>query len=301
MNIIVAINKAYITPLRTMLFSLNYNNSTIINVYLLHHELSHEDIAALSEFLNRNISAYLHEIRIDPSIFKHAPTQKWWSVEMYYRLLAFDFLPPSIDRALWLDADIIVNGSIVSFYDQELGDSYAVVCEGCDQTFNQRLGLPSDYRYFNSGVILFNIEKLRKDFSTLYILDLIEQYKDCLKAPDQDILNIMFKDNIVYADPEIYNNETFGDYVLTKEKMISILHKARIIHFNGAMKPWNPKGINWGDKLYWKYELKQKKYKEYISYRIQNFPMKLYAHFREFYYILLAVMKKIINLGGHTK
>ena len=52
-----------------------------------------------------------------------------YSVAMYFRIFAHVLLPESIDRILYLDADIIVKNDITSFYAQDFEDKYMIVNE----------------------------------------------------------------------------------------------------------------------------------------------------------------------------
>ncbi len=292
MNIIIAINKKYIERAKSMLFSLRKNNDCDITVYLLHKELSPMDIAELSFYLKNRCNMVLKTVLVDSTLFQKAPLYKWWSEEMYYRLLAFDFIPTA-ERALWLDSDIIINGNIENFYNQPMSDKFAVVCEGCNQTGNSRLGLPENNKYFNSGVILFNFNEIRKSITVQHTFDIINKYKDVLKMPDQDILNIMYYNNVIYANPNLYNNETFGDHIIPKQKMTEIKKIAKIIHYNGPIKPWDYKGINWADSIFWKYEIKRGKFIDYLIYRFKNFPVKTKAVIREIYFMIRVIKTRL--------
>lgn len=300
MNIIIAINEAYIEPAKTMLFSLGCHHKEYFKIYLLYSQISNKSLQELRDWVETSCHAELNCLYVDASLFANAPKQKWWSNEIYYRLLAFDILPLTVERALWLDSDIIINGNIDCFYDQSFDNNYAVVCRGCNQELKSNLGLPDEHIYFNSGVILYNIEKIRADFRVQDIFDCIDKYKDKLKAPDQDILNILFASHLKYADEAIYNNETFGNYVLSKDKL-KILHtQAKIIHFNGPVKPWNPRGVNWADDLWWKYERKRGRKTDFFQYKLQNFPIKIFCYLREFYYLLLSIIKRHVIEKGRS-
>ena len=293
LNVFFAINDAYVEPAKTMLQSLLVNNDIFVKAYLLHKHLSREKVEDLKCFVSSHGHGRLIEIQIPESSFNDAPKLKWWSEETYYRLLASDLIPE--DRALWLDADVIVNKSITDFYSQDISDVYAVVCKGSNQTGKERLGLPESHVYFNSGVILYNLKLLRKRLDAQDIFDCLNQYKDKLSALDQDILNILFSEHICYADEQIYNHETLGFSVLTREEMNCIFHKACIIHFIGPLKPWNYKGANWADKLWWKYERQRGRTVQYVKYKILNFPTKLYYICREIIFIGQAQINKLVS------
>lgn len=293
MNIIISINNSYVEPAKTMIFSLKENNSDCkINIFLLYNGLNKENINDFKQFICELKYVKLFLIYVDNKYFSNAPKMKWWSQEMYYRILAFELLPKDVHRALWLDSDIIINGNIRSFYDTEIKDVYAIVCKGCNQSGIKRLLLNENHIYFNSGVILFNLEKIRNDFKVSDFIECISYNKERLLTPDQDVLNILFQGNINYADEKIYNNETFGDYVLSKEKMNILKTKTKIIHFNGPTKPWDPHGVNWADKFWWRYEKKRGRFIKFLEYRIKNFPIKIKSYFRELFYIFISVLKK---------
>ena len=50
-----------------------------------------------------------------------------WTIEMYYRLFAPELLPKDIDRVLYLDCDIIVDGDVSKMYFSEIKDISAIV------------------------------------------------------------------------------------------------------------------------------------------------------------------------------
>lgn len=293
LNIVVAINENYIEPLKTMLYSLAYNNQCPLTVYLLHKELSDSIIGDLQEYIQYNCHGQLVDIKVDNRLFASAPREKWWTEETYYRLLAFDILPQTVERALWLDADIIINKNIEVFYHQSFDDQFAVVCKGCNQQLKCNLGLPEEYVYFNAGVILFNIVKMRLCLTREIVFSCFHTYEDRLKALDQDILNVLFCNCVKYADESIYNHEAFGFNVYSAEKMFVIKKRACIIHFAGPIKPWHSQGANWADSIWWKYELKRGKWLQYIAYRIKNSPSKMYHLGREMYYMCKAVFAKV--------
>lgn len=298
MNIIIAINEAYIEPAKTMLFSLAYHHPEAFTVYLLYSRISEGKLHELSAWIHTKCHADLVPIYVLPQIFENAPKEKWWSEEMYYRLLAFEMLPRDVQRALWLDADIVVSANLYEFYYKDFQNNYAIVCRGGNQALKSNLVLPSEHIYFNSGVILFNLEVLRNKFSAPQIFRVIENNKERLKAPDQDILNILFCGHVEYEDEAIYNHETFGFHVIPKKEMAVLNNDAKIIHFTGPIKPWNPKGANWADGLWWKYEIARGRWKEYIRYRILNAPVKVYHIGREVYYMILAQINKIKRKTG---
>ena len=134
MNILVAINRQYISKLEVLLESIFTNNSIETNVYLLHSELDDTDVMRLQDFCKKktddlNIHKKLNVILVEGSIFSDVKISiPGLSIETYYRLLAAEILPPDIDRILYLDADIIVDGSLEEFYNIDFCGNAAAVC-----------------------------------------------------------------------------------------------------------------------------------------------------------------------------
>lgn len=294
MNIIIAINEKYIEPAKTMLYSLACQQNEELIIYLLQSSICEEKLEGLDDFVHRKCHGKLNVICIDKDIFTNVPINKWWTEETYYRLISFELLPKDVKRVLWLDADIIVKGNISELYRQPFDENYAVVCAEDTKKNHLRLGLSDEHRYFNAGVMLFNFEAIRRDFTVQDIFDCIEQYREHLDALDQDVLNVLFENRVKYVDASVYNNETLGFNILNRKKMTELKDTARIIHFIGSMKPWNYKGANWADRYWWEYEKgRGGRTVPYLKYRLLNASVKLWYYMREGYYIILGQINKV--------
>lgn len=305
MNLIVAIDDNYLEPLKTMLYSLICNNSDdSIKVFLLYgDDLSKRSRKSLSAFLKKFNTVELEKIYIDRSVFGDAPRLEYWGEEIYFRILSPYILP--VDRALWLDADIIVNKSLHELYFREIDDAYIVAAKdigGIGESAVQRLGLPQKHIYFNSGVILFNLKRIRDEISKERFFKCISDNKEILLYPDQDVLNICLQDGIKYCNCKLYNNAVWGTSVLSKDILYEINNEAHIIHFYGPVKPWNSwynLGKSRADELWWRYEKRRGRYLQACIYRIKRFSALAKRKFkflkRELYYIILAQWKKLFH------
>ena len=121
-NILVTLDSNYILPLKILLTSLFLNNpGETFSIFLLHSSLDENEIADLSAF-SRSFGQSLIPIRIGESDFADAPVVLHYTKAMYYRLLAFKYLPEFLDRVLYLDPDTLVINPIRPLYDLEMGD-----------------------------------------------------------------------------------------------------------------------------------------------------------------------------------
>lgn len=117
---------------------------------------------------------------------------------VFYRLLAFKFLPSDIDRILYLDCDIIIRKPLQELWNIDVS-SYGIagvpdVFEGNIAHYN-RLEYPSQEGYFNAGVILMNLQYWRSNDIEKQVIAILNEQHDKLKFHDQDVLNLVFHDS----------------------------------------------------------------------------------------------------------
>lgn len=262
MNFSISVNHKYTKYAYVMLTSLFIHHKAFprqLTVYILQSDLTDEDIELFLRlavqygqtiiFQQVDIGAYAADL----------PTTKNWSKEMYYRLLLGELLPEEISRILYLDVDIIVNQQLFSFYQIDLqGKDLAAaddpMIQGNFSAEQQRLfeGLQQPVRYFNSGVILYDLKKIRKSYSFATYCDVARRFSYQLTNPDQDLLNYVHAGNVYYIDNSHYN--IFAQIAeMQGSNYEQVKTKGAIIHFAGR-KPWNYNGIHYGtEKLWWDY------------------------------------------------
>ena len=125
MNILVTLDRNYLPPLRVMLGSLLRNDpGETFEIYAIGDGLMPEDWAALEELCAGR--GRIHPLEVPADLFADAPVARYWTRAMYYRLLAAELLPRSLDRVLYLDPDILVINPVRALYDTDLeGDLMA--------------------------------------------------------------------------------------------------------------------------------------------------------------------------------
>ena len=247
-NVLVTLDRNYLKVLRTMLYSLSQSDSTgIFTVYVAHNSLTEDDFAALQAVLPRT---ELIDVPLSEEMFQDAPIFDRYPKEMYYRLFASQYLPQELDRILYLDPDLVVINSLRSLYEIDFGDNlFAAASHIESRTFKnfnrRRLHLSEQARYINSGVMMMNLSLLRTQQDPQQIYQFIEEHKNTLLLPDQDVVNALYADRTIFLDPLIYNlGEKYlrlKNLHLPKEEKLGIdwvrQHTA-IIHYYGRNKPW---------------------------------------------------------------
>ena len=233
-----------------MLTSLFENNrEETFEVFVLTRGLAKENTYALQS-LGEKYPATITILPVDLAQFSNCPIRPGdhITMEAYFRLMATQLLPKRIDRILYLDVDIVIDGSIRELWEWDI-DNYAmgaVIDESfCNHEVYNRLRLDPVVPYFNSGVLLMNLNYWREHHVMERCMKCIGDNPDILSFHDQDTLNIVLKDEKVYL-PIRYNYQTgyylswiYPDY--PDEFKRQVLDNARrpvVIHFSGPLKPW---------------------------------------------------------------
>ena len=265
MNLAVALNRKYVPYTIVMLTSFCENNREEHNdIYLLHTRLNEEDITVIRDALAR------YDVTIRPlhvpaerieGVVPH-PEVRAWTIEIYNRLFLSELLPETVDRIFYFDVDIIVNKSLSEIYHADLMDKDLWVVEDCEAEYftgqmNKKLQeigaplLPDDYRYFNSGMLLLNMERVRK-YTFADYLEAIKKWEYAMTAPDQDILNYLHGKNAGYLPGDRYN--LFARFAhLHGITYDEVREQVAVIHFTGD-KPWRTSALHFDiEQLWWDY------------------------------------------------
>ena len=251
MNIFVTLDRNYLPPLRVMLGSLLINNpGEDFDIYLAAEGVSLQDVEAL-RLLSPRGRVDFHFLQIDDRWFDGAPTVRYYSRAMYYRLLAAQLLPPEIDRALYLDPDILVIGRVRPLYDTPLGNQlYAAAMHrgftGISGPIS-KIRLP-DYEadeYFNSGVLLMNLPRIRQEVRAEDIFEYVEKNYQALILPDQDVLNGLYGTQILPMEEAVWNYDVrrYDTYRISSQGRMDmdwVMRNTVFLHFCGKKKPWTP-------------------------------------------------------------
>lgn len=181
----------------------------------------------------------------------------------YYRFLIPGLLE-NYDKCIYIDVDTVIKGSLEELYTINLAGYYVA---GVKNVFADTLPGSEDYKsrcielgidsletYVNAGVLLMNLEELRKDkIQEKWLVSASE--KEYLYN-DQDIINSVCYGKIKLID---YKYNVFPDYCrdlsLTFKLLSQDYSKAAkspvIIHYVSKEKPWISKYFFMAD-LWWK-------------------------------------------------
>ena len=157
---------------------------------------------------------------------------------------------PDVDKVLYIDGDTLMRDGLEELFDTDIDNVYAAVCQdiGAEvfpSNYKERLKINHRY-YFNSGVMLLNLKKIRDEQLYLDLVDYrIQGTNDYM---DQDAFNVVFSDNVIFFDL-IYNMVTSCWTKYGIDDLNAYYHKqffskadcytqARILHLATPEKPW---------------------------------------------------------------
>ena len=243
-NICLSFDEKYAQHAAVTMVSLMKNCSQNIHFYIIDSEPSgitesRSKIVKLVEMYGAKISFRT----IDLSVFKGFPI--WQPMQdspnkyvPYYRLCLADLLP-EIERIIYLDTDIVVQGDIAKLYDLEFAkDQFIAGVNDMDsEELKEKI---STSAYINSGVILFDLATIRRIKLNVVeeSIKILQNFRERISLNiDQDLINIIFNDHIRLLDIS-WNAQSVGTPRGFKLGYDDKSIEKNIIHFIASHKPW---------------------------------------------------------------
>lgn len=247
MNILVTVDSNYVRPLKVMLTSFFVHHKNENKIYLLYSNVKDSELGELQQLIEKHGSLFF-SVRIEESTLSGVPVIRYFTKEMYYRLLA-GMVFPKEKRMLYLDPDILIRDSVVPLYETDLeGTVMAGIADVAVNTMlsdhKRELGFQDEEQYLNSGVLLIDLEKLRECFGMEDIKEIVEEKGELLRYPDQDIINLVFRGKMKVMERKYNYSTGYGNGIGMLRYMAGGFVKERrypvIVHFMGPTKPWHP-------------------------------------------------------------
>lgn len=250
LEIVVTCDEGYLGPLRTMLLSLRANNrAENIRVWLLHRGIPQVALESLAVFCG-HIEIELAPRMVDQALFAHVRSSERYPQEMYYRMLAPHVIDANIDRALYLDPDILIINPLTPLFDIELGDCVFAAASHTDAihpaTALNNVRLNTSELYFNTGVILMDMPRAKALIDPDEIFAFAMEHERKLLFPDQDIFNALYGEHTLPVPDQVWNYDArkYPDNIIRtggEATLDWVMNNTAILHFCGRDKPWAPK------------------------------------------------------------
>lgn len=205
MNIVYASDNNFAEILGISMISLFENNKDCdeITVYILEDEIDESNkvkFLHIAEKFGREVSFIdVSELDISKSVQSIR-----WSKSAFTRLFMRRILPTKIKKVLYLDCDIIVMDSLNDLYNTDISQCKAAGVRDCiSKHYLKNIELKSDDDYYNSGVLLINLDRWDEEEFMLFF----EKHSCIIKYPDQDVINGVCSKEMLTLDCR-YNSYT---------------------------------------------------------------------------------------------
>lgn len=222
---------------------LENNKDSQCHVYVLTEGLNAESTKRF-ELLAKDYGQTIQVVVMDMAEINKLQVTNWLGSAMYFRFKIPEIVKES--RVLYLDCDIIIRHSLKPLFDISLDDIACGVVEdqnGDDVRLHNPIGMFS--RYFNSGVLLMNLDYWRDHDTANQLIKYIQDYPGQLMCPDQDTLNAVLEGKVLFLDYTYNFQQGFFSDELTwlQSNKWEAVREARkdpvIVHYSAGEKPWH--------------------------------------------------------------
>lgn len=227
------------------------------HIYIFNSRLSKKNIDVLEKMSTFNV--HIKCINVSKYVnYDDLYELERYPYEIFYRLYIPFIL--NYDKVIYLDCDTIVLKDIALLYNEKIDTSIGCIVDYCYYT-------GGDY-YFNSGVLLINTKVYLKNKVFNKCIQLLKQDKN-YKFPDQDILNIVCKDDHVALNPR-YNYQMHEVYVTRFRYLVDSRYsdlfdfEPVVIHYSYLTKP-HKSILSFYNKYFWEYAKKTRYYDQLVD------------------------------------
>ncbi len=251
-HVAFAADEVYAKPLTTAVFSLCKSNQDGIVIHILHTDLSlasQRNLITIAKRYGNEITFHLVE---DVRLGTLKTNIEYISTATYYRYLLPELLP-DVAKLLYLDADIMVLRDLSDLFATPLTNAYAAgVHDRCvskrdDGQYLSKIGFGHlKSHYINAGVLLLNLEHIRKDSLIQSFFDNDQKLREICYFQDQDVLNVSFNTQVKLVDM-MFNWMT---YERDRRRLFSRFKNPYIVHFTGPVKPWHEGVLGYWNEKY---------------------------------------------------
>lgn len=261
LQVACAADHGYLAYCGTMLHSLlGFHPGAVVN-FLHDATLPARPLSRLGALVERQGGRW-NPLAVDPVRIAGLPRMRRIPPLMWYRILLPELLPDQ-DRVLYLDVDTLVVDDLAPLWTIPLEDHVvAAVNNVLDESQGDRaqaLGIPRSAGYFNSGVLLFNLERMRRQDTTRAIVDYARAHAADLLWPDQDGLNAIMATERLALHPRWNCQNTLFywdvDRFFPPGEAAAAAAQPAILHFEGPRhaKPWHPDNTHPYRSAWWQH------------------------------------------------
>lgn len=258
--IFFAVDNEYIPFLAVTLQSI-VEHSTEENYYvikILCTNISEGNKEKINKYTKDNISIEFVDLNYYIEKIKNKLyTRDYFSMTTYFRLFISN-LYPQYNKAIYLDSDIVLLTDVAELYKEDIGDNLVGAVrddiiqqnEVFQEYVEKVVGVSSYKNYFNAGMLIMNLDELRKNKFQEKFLYLLENVKYSV-VQDQDYLNRICKGRVKLLDAS-WNVMPNATKDVNEDNI-------KLIHYNYQYKPWHYDNIAYAN-YFWNFAQKTEFY-----------------------------------------
>jgi lipopolysaccharide biosynthesis glycosyltransferase len=269
--LVVAADDQFAMPLAATVRSVldNLSASRMLRIYVLDGGLTDESKSRLMRSWPKS-RFEIEFINVDASVLAGVPVSGHVNVVSYYRLLIPRVLPEDVERAIYLDSDVIACTDIAPLWDRDLAGCLCLAVRDCATPYFdstqalanydlcrphmglaqpvpnfRELGLQPDAPYFNAGVLLINLSAWREADICTRSLACLEEHRQHVVFWDQYAMNVVLAGR--WGQLEMNWNQgwhafkypTWQQSPFDQDTFEQLWKRPYIVHFTTRFKPWH--------------------------------------------------------------
>ncbi|ANE52448.1 glycosyltransferase family 8 protein [Flavisolibacter tropicus] len=284
-HLAIAFDQNYLTPFYALIASVFENNKgNRIVIHCIATGLQEEQLDQIKQYVDNKKGEICFYTIDEQAASKFVLVSKWTSA-VYYRLYFPLLVSAEVKKLLYLDTDILVLQDLTKLFKTDL-EQYPVAAVYDNYVkLAPQLGIHKEGGYFNSGVLLMNIEQWKKQQISEKAFQFLMDHPEKINFVDQDALNAVLINNWKPLDSR-YNTMYSSIPENSSRKQLSLLtHKIAVLHFT-LQRPWQLLCRNRYRHLYFFYLKKSplKRYKKYTDFQWKKIPGLVQLRLLEWYY-----------------
>ena len=270
--LLCAADENYVRPLTVMLHSAaqQLGDGRELNVFLFDGGIESESLAGIHESMC-GLPVNLRILRPSLEPVQDLMTSHHITHAAYLRLMAARLLPDSIDKVIYLDSDVLVVDDLTELWEVPIEDNYCLAVtdiscpfvdaqevrdpevQRCKPYLNalnpvgnwKELGLEGSANYFNSGVMVLNLELWRQDNIEEKLFRCLRENESHVWCWDQYALNVVFAGRWGKLPLRWNQGAHVFEYPCSElapfapEDFEAMRDRPAIVHFTTEFKPWD--------------------------------------------------------------
>ncbi|MCM2370255.1 glycosyltransferase family 8 protein [Aporhodopirellula aestuarii] len=269
-DVVCAADDAYVMPLAVTLKSScrHLAAGKRIRLFLLAGDIGDENWSKLERTLAGE-AIEIHLIKPDRGRVSDLNISHHISHTAYFRLLTAELVPDDVDKVIYLDSDLYVKDDLAALWDLPVQQQYClattdIACPFIDARLGctnfplanpymaawrpipnyRELGLDGAGEYFNSGVMVLNVQRWREDNVAERLLKVLRDNRKYVWCWDQYALNVLFHGQWGRFEPRwnqgahVFEYPSDAHAPIDRELWIEMKTNPAIVHFTTEFKPW---------------------------------------------------------------